>query len=415
MTHGDDDVRLRELARMRQLAGALLIVAAVIFVVAYRYEPDIPWLRLVRAAAEGAMVGAIADWFAVTALFRHPLGIPIPHTAIIRRRKDALGASIGRFVRDNFLTAEVIVGRMRAADPARRIGGFLARPEVAARLAQLGVGGIAGVLRVIDDADVQQALERAVLGRAAAIPAAPTAGRALRALLGSERRRELLHGLVQAAAALLDTHRDVVRRQIMEGAPWWLPPGVDRAIVARLLEALVRVAAELRADPAHRLYAEFDGFVDTWIERLATDPEWHERGEALKHEVLADPLVREVLASLWRDLKQTLVDQRDDDAAGVRAALMRASTQVGAALVHDELLVAKVNDWLEALVRYVLAEYADEASTLIEQTVRRWDAETLTRRIEVVVGRDLQFIRINGTIVGGLTGLLIALVSSFIR
>jgi uncharacterized membrane-anchored protein YjiN (DUF445 family) len=177
----------------------------------------------------------------------------------------------------------------------------------------------------------------------------------------------------------------------------------------------VRVAAELRADPAHRLYAEFDGFVDTWIERLATDPEWHERGEALKHEVLADPLVREVLASLWRDLKQALVDQRDDDAAGVRAALMRASTQVGAALVHDELLVAKVNDWLEALVRYVLAEYADEASTLIEQTVRRWDAETLTRRIEVVVGRDLQFIRINGTIVGGLAGLLIALVSSFIR
>ncbi|MBU6333649.1 MAG: DUF445 family protein [Chloroflexi bacterium] len=413
MAHGDDDARLRELARMRRLAGALLVVAAVIFVVAYRYEPDVPWLRLVRAAAEGAMVGAIADWFAVTALFRHPLGIPIPHTAIIRRRKDALAASIGRFVRDNFLTAEVIVGRMRAADPARRIGAFLARPEVAARLAQLGVGGIAGVLRVIDDADVQQALERAVLGRAAAIPAAPTAGRALHALLGSERRRELLHSLVQAAAALLDTHREVVRRQIMEGAPWWLPPGVDRAIVARLLEALVRVAAELRTDPAHRLYGEFDGLVDAWIERLASDPAWRERGELLKHEVLADPLVREVLASLWRDLKQTLVDQRDD--AGVRAALVRASAQVGAALIHDDLLAAKVNDWLEALVRYALAEYADEASVLIEQTVRRWDAETLTRRIEVVVGRDLQFIRINGTIVGGLAGLLIALVSSLIR
>lgn len=400
---------------MKRIATSLLVVAAVIFIIALRLEDQYAWMKFVRAAAEGAMVGALADWFAVTALFRHPLGLPIPHTAIIPRRKDDLGASIGRFMRDNFLTADVIANRLRTQHVAQRLGEWLTRPEAADRVARILSSGAAGVLRVVNDADVQALIERSVVDRISATPAAPTLGRALGGLLVGRRRHDLLYALVQATAQLLHENQDAIRRRISEGSPWWMPRGVDRSIYTRLVETVAGTLDELSKNPDHPLNARFDAIVERFIERLQSDPDLIAQGEAYKQELIADPIVRDLAASFWRDAKASLLEQSERDDSALREALARGIVQIGDLLQRDDLLAAKVDSWIEGAARYAAGEYGHEVSALIEQTVQRWDAETTARRIELQVGRDLQFIRINGTIVGGLAGLAISVLSVVLR
>jgi uncharacterized membrane-anchored protein YjiN (DUF445 family) len=411
----DERERQADLNRMKGIATALLALAAVVFVVALRLEREYPWAAFVRAAAEGAMVGALADWFAVTALFRRPLGLPIPHTAIIPSRKDAIGANIGRFVQDNFLTEEVIIGRLRAAHVAPRLGAWLARPESATRVARILAGGVSGVLRIVNDADVQQLLERTLAARVMNTPAAPLLGRVLGALLVGERRREALLALMQGAAQLLNDNQDAIRKQIIEAAPWWMPRGVDRTIYIRLVETVTNTLTELGRDPNHPLNTQFDALVERFIVRLQNDERLIARGEEYKAELLEHPLVRDMTASLWQDAKAALVEQSMRDDSALRETIARAVRRLGELLQRDEALAAKVNEWLEAAVLYAAREYGDEGSELIAHTVSRWDAETTSRRIELQVGRDLQFIRINGTVVGGLAGLAIYSVSLIVR
>jgi uncharacterized membrane-anchored protein YjiN (DUF445 family) len=411
----DEREREAELNRMKGIATALLALAAVIFVVALRLERDYPWAGFIRATAEGAMVGALADWFAVTALFRRPLGLPIPHTAIIPSRKDAIGANIGRFVQDNFLTEEVIVGRLRAAEVAPRVGAWLARPESAARVARILAGGVSGVLRIVNDADVQQLIERTLAARVANTPAAPLLGRILGALLVGHRRREALFALVQLAAQLLVDNQDMIRKRITDAAPWWMPRGVDRTIYIRLVETVAATLTELGRDPNHPLNEQFDALVERFVERLQHDEALIAKGEEYKAELLEHPLVRDMTASLWQDAKAALMEQSMRDDSALRETIARGVQRLGELLQRDEALAAKVNEWLEAAVLYAAREYGDEGSELIAHTVSRWDAETTSRRIELQVGRDLQFIRINGTVVGGLAGLGIYAVSTLLR
>ncbi len=407
--------RLGELRRMQRIATGFLVVAALLFVAALRFEAAYPWLGFVRAAAEGAMVGGLADWFAVTALFRRPLGLPIPHTAIIQTRKDAIGASIGSFVRDNFLTTEVLTGRLSAINVAHRLGAWLEHPEAAERVARLGASGAAGALRIVNDADVQALIERSLITRIENTPVAPLLGRGLSAVLVGQRRRDLLYAIVQLAAQLITENGPAIRKRIAEGSPWWMPRSVDRSIYNRLVDTVAATLNELSQDPDHPLHAQFDAVVERFIERLQSDPELIAKGEEYKAELTGHPIVRELVASLWRDLKSYLLEQSERDDSALRATILRGIERLSHLLQHDEALAAKVNSWAEAAVRYAAEEYGDEASELIAQTVRRWDATTAARRIELQVGADLQFIRINGTIVGGLAGLAIYSLATLLR
>ncbi|MEN9934716.1 MAG: hypothetical protein RLZZ387_1295 [Chloroflexota bacterium] len=415
MVLAEERARQAELDRMKRIATGLLVVAALVFVVAKRFESVYPWLGFVRAAAEGAMVGALADWFAVTALFRHPLGLPIPHTAIIPRRKDSIGASIGRFVQDNFLTPEVIAERLRAVSVARRAGAWLARPESATRVGRILAGGAAGVLRVVNDADVQALIERSVVSRLETTPAAPTLGRLLGAVLVGDRRREALFALVQITAQLIIDNQESIRQKIVDASPWWMPRGVDRTIYIRLVETVTATMIELSQDPDHPLNAHFDEVVERFVERLQSDSELIARGETYKAELVGHPFLRELAASLWQDAKALLLEQSTRDDSALRETIARGLVRIGELLQRDETLAAKVDAWVEAAVLYAAREYGDEGSELIAQTVSRWDAESTSRRIELQVGRDLQFIRINGTVVGGLAGLAIYGLGTFLR
>ncbi|HWQ15721.1 MAG TPA: DUF445 domain-containing protein [Roseiflexaceae bacterium] len=408
----EEQTRRAELVRMQRVATSLLALAALLFVLALRLQESYPWASFLRAAAEGAMVGGLADWFAVTALFRRPLGLPIPHTAIIPTRKDQLGASIGVFVRDNFLTVEVLVGRLHAMQFPRRLGEWLAQPEHAERVARLLAGGASGALQVVNDADVQAAIERGLVARIESTPVAPLVGRGLGALLTGRRRREALLAIVQLAGQLLVENRDAIRRKISEGAPWWMPPGVDRTIYTRMVETVIATLTELGEDPDHPLNRQFDAVVERFVARLQSDPELIARGESYKAELIGHPLLRELVASLWSDLKGNLLEQSRRDDSALRAAITRLVVQLGELLQRDEGVAAKVSQWAEGAVRYAAEEYGHEASELIAQTVSRWDATTMARRIELQVGPDLQFIRINGTLVGGLAGLAIYAVAT---
>jgi uncharacterized membrane-anchored protein YjiN (DUF445 family) len=405
MILAEERERQAELDRMKGIATGLLALAAVVFVIALRLERDFPLAGFVRAAAEGAMVGALADWFAVTALFRRPLGLPIPHTAIIPTRKDQIGASIGRFVQDNFLTGEVITGRLRAANVAQRLGEWVGRPGSAARVARFLASGASGVLRVVNDSDIQAMIERSVVARIESTPAAPTLGRVLGAVLVGDRRREVLFALVQVVAQLIVDNQEALRQKIVDASPWWMPRGVDRTIYMRLVETVAATLSELGRDPDHPLNAQFDAVVERFVDRLQHDQGLIARGEEYKADLVAHPIVRDLTASLWQDAKTALLEQSSQDDSALREAIGRAVTQLGELLRRDEALAAKVNEWVELAVLYVAREYGDEGSELIAHTVSRWDAETTSRRIELQVGRDLQFIRINGTVVGGLAAL----------
>jgi uncharacterized membrane-anchored protein YjiN (DUF445 family) len=407
--------RERELIRMKRIATSLLVVAAIIFIGALRFEAAYPWVGFIRAAAEGAMVGALADWFAVTALFRRPLGLPIPHTAIIPARKDSIGISIGRFVQQNFLSAEVLTRRVRARSTSVQLGHWLAQPEVAERVARMLASGAGGALQVINDADVQAMIERAALNRIESTPMTPLAGRVLGAVLVEKRRRELLTAIVQLIAQLLEENQEAIKKRISAGLPWWLPRSIDQSIYIRLVETVTAVLKEISQDPGHPLHAQFDALIDRFVTRLQNDPELITTGEAYKSELIEHPMVRELAASLWQGAKASLVAQSERDDSELRAAFERGVIQLGNLLQRDTALAAKIDGWAEGAAGFAATEYGDEVGDLIAQTVSRWDAETTAHRIELQVGRDLQFIRINGTIVGGLAGLVIYGVSLVLK
>jgi uncharacterized membrane-anchored protein YjiN (DUF445 family) len=411
----DEPSRQVELNRMKQLATGLLVVVSLTFVAASLFERRSPWLSFVRAMAEAAMVGAIADWFAVTALFRRPLGLPIPHTAVIPRRKDSIGASIGRFVQENFLAQEVIQGRLRSVNIAQEAARWIIQAAHGAQIAGLLAAGIGGVVQVLNDADVQALIERAVVGRIRSTRAAPLLGRVLALVVSEQRQAELLDAILQFAARWVDQNQAVIRERINRELPWWLPRSVDKEIYRRLLDAVQAMLQEVSPDPAHPLHQQFNAAVRQFIVDLQSNPAYIAKGEALKDELLQHPIVRDLSATLWLDLKTWLREQSAQPDSEMRQSIQRAIAHIGALILEDEALAQKVNHWIEQIALFAIREYGHEVAHLIEQTVRNWDAEVTSRKIELQIGKDLQYIRINGTVVGGIAGLLIYSASLLMR
>ena len=409
----DEAEKAAALRTMQRRATGLLVAAAGTFVVAGLYQGRVPALGYVRAFAEAAMVGGLADWFAVTALFRHPLGLKIPHTAIVPTRKDRIGRSLGRFVQQNFLSREVIARKLAAARPGERAARWLADPAHARSVARQVASALHGGASVLKDDDVQAVVTRTIVARAERIQVAPLLGRVLALLTADGRHQELFDQALRIAARFLDENEAIIRDRIAAEAPWWVPGAVEDKIHDRVVSGVERTLEQVSADPTHPLRARFDDAVQTLVEKLRTSPETIARAEAIKHDVLAHPAVREYAGSLWTDLKAALARYAEggDDAAP--AAVERGLVSLGEAVLRDPALTAKVDGFITDAVLAIVEQYRSEVSALIETTVAAWDPNETSRRIEVQIGRDLQFIRINGTLVGGLVGLALYAVGKF--
>lgn len=401
-----DTERQRGLRRMKAVALGLLILAAIVYVITTVVGPE-GWIGYVQAFAEAAMVGALADWFAVTALFRHPLGIPIPHTAIIPRRKDQIGRSLGEFVENNFMTSELLAERLDQALVGRRLGTWLSSPANADRAAGAIGDVLKGGLEVLDDTAIQHDLEAMIRRRVRAVPAAPLAGRLIEFSMEGGHQQRLLDAVLTGLDGFLDDNRDTFRRRIYTESPWWVPEALDDRVLAKIYDVAQRFLRDVRADPDHEMRRAVDRRAAGFATRLAHDPDLRRRGERLTEEVLDHPEFRAWVESLWIGTKQSMIEAGDDPDSDLRRRLAATIRQFGERLAADAELQHKVDDWVARAVVYVAEHYRSEVSDLISSTVDRWDGESTARRMELQVGRDLQFIRINGTLVGGLAGLVI--------
>lgn len=391
---------------MKIVAAAMLVVATVVFVAA-RIHGGEGWVGYVRAFAEAAMVGALADWFAVTALFRHPLGLPIPHTAIIPNRKDQIGRSLGEFVESNFLTHEVLGERLAQASIGRRLGAWLSVDTHARRASEAMGDALHGTLEVLDDKEVQDGLERVVRVRVLATPAAPLVGKAIDLTVEGGHHQRLLDAVLVGLGGFLDDNRATFRKRLDSESPWWVPEPIDDRIFEKIYSAVGRFLHDVGNDPDHEVRHSVDARVRVFADRLKSDPELLAKGEEIKQELLEHPDVRAWLESLWEGAKRGMIAAADDPDSELRTRMTISLQSFGERLANDPDLQHKVDDWVERSLGYVIEHYRTEVSDLIASTVERWDGASTARKMELQVGRDLQFIRINGTLVGGLAGVAI--------
>ena len=392
---------------MKAVATSLFVLAAVVFVVARALEDGRPWLGYVRATAEAAMVGALADWFAVTALFRHPLRIPIPHTAIIKKRKDDIGASLGGFVEQNFLTRSVVTERLAAAGLAGRLGHWLSQPDNARTIGAQSAAVVRGVTEILQDDVVQSGLESVITERARQVKVAPLVGRAIDIAIEGGHHQSLVDGALVAIDRFMDDNAMSFRNRLTQESPWWVPETIDDKVFERIYGAVRRFLTEVGDDEYHELRRAIDQRSRKLAQDLRASPAMIERGEQLKMEFLAHPEVRAWSNNLWTSVKAGLIEATEDPQSELRIRMEQALVDAGRSLEADPVLRAKIDDWLISAVGYVAEQFRGEVAGLIATTVQGWDTDETADRIELQVGRDLQFIRINGTLVGGLAGLVI--------
>jgi uncharacterized membrane-anchored protein YjiN (DUF445 family) len=405
--------RAADLRRMKAAATGLFFAVTVVFVVSHQFG-DNGWADAIEAFAEAAMVGALADWFAVTALFRHPLGLRIPHTAIIPKRKDQIGASLGEFVETNFLTQELLDERLARADIGRRLGTWLATPDHAERAGRAAADAIQGALEVLDDEAISGSLEQLVEQRIRDLVVAPLVGRALDVALEGGHHRGVLDSSIVAVGRFLDDHRTTLRARLQRESPWWVPEVIDDRLFTKIFTGVHRFLDELAADPDHEVRHSIDQRLTELAARLRDDPHLIAKGEELKNELLTHPDVRAWTGSLWGELRSSLERSMADPGSEIRRRMTEGLTTMGERILDDTALRAKVDRWVADAGAYVIDNYRGEVSELIASTVERWDGNSTSRRMELQVGRDLQFIRINGTIVGGLAGLAIHLTTNLL-
>ena len=404
-----DAEKRRGVRRMKTLATGLLLLAAVVFTLARwaQHNGAGAWSGYVAAAAEAGMVGALADWFAVTALFKRPLGLPIPHTAIIPTKKDQLGQSLGDFVGENFLSADVVRARLHALGLGGRVGGWLAEPDNADRVTAEASTVLRGALAVLRDNDVQAIVGEAINRRAAALEVGPGLGKLLERIVADGGHRRVVDLVCERAESWLILNGPSVVGAVTGGAPGWTPKFVDRRVGERVYKELLRFIGEMRESPEHPARGALDRFLSDFAADLQGDTATRARVERLKGEVLDRDEVQDFIAAAWTSLRGMIVGAADDERSELRLRARAALLSFGQRMAADERLQAKVDGWAEDVATHVVTTYQHQITSLISDTVAGWDADQTSRKIEANIGRDLQFIRINGTVVGSLAGLVI--------
>jgi uncharacterized membrane-anchored protein YjiN (DUF445 family) len=361
----------------------------------------------VQAGAEASMVGGVADWFAVTALFRHPLGLPIPHTALIVERKDQFAATLGRFVQENFLNADVLTERIRTARIVPRLAAWLAEPANAARVAGHAADAVVTVTEALRDEDVHRVLTAELTRVIDTVEVAPLAGRALRAIIAGGHHAELFGTIVSVADRYLGDHKEELRELFEGEAPRWVPDAVYRRVFDRLYSRLRERLVAMAADPDDETRRQFDAWLAGLPDRLETDPELRERGERVKHDVLGSTLLRDWSSELWQKVKDALRTQAADPESELRRRLADVLAAAGRRLGSDHRLADGLDRMIESGIRALVDHFHDELAGLVTGTIERWDAAETSNQLELLLGRDLQYIRINGTVVGAGVGLIL--------
>ncbi len=401
----DPALRARGLVVARRRATALLAGSTVLFAVVTAVGVHGVLLGYVQAGAEASMVGGIADWFAVTALFRHPLGVPIPHTALIVERKDQFAATLGQFVQANFLSADVLAERIRSVRLVPRLAAWLADEANAARFAGHAADVVVTVAESFRDEDVQRILSAELTRAVAAVDVAPLAGRVLRVIIAEGHHAELFDTILSGADGYIGSHYEELRELFEAERPRWVPEPVYRRAFDRLYLRLRQRLVAMAADPHDRTRQQFEAWIARLPDRLETDPELRERGERIKRDVLNSAGLRDWSSSLWQQAKAGLRVQAADPESELRRRLAEALVAAGQRLGSDGRLQQGLDRMIESGARGLADQFHDELAGLVTGTIERWDAAETSSQLELLLGRDLQYIRINGTVVGAAVGL----------
>ncbi|MCY1157581.1 MAG: hypothetical protein MOP51_602 [Citricoccus sp.] len=395
------------LKRMKLVATGLLVVMAVIFVVAFALQESYPWLAYVRAAAEGGMVGALADWFAVTALFRHPMGLRIPHTAIIPRKKDTIGESLGAFVQENFLAGDVAREKLEGLRVADRAGAWLRQRPNAERVAREVSATAEGILDALDDVLVRDVLAGLVQRHMVEPDWSPTLSTVLGKVV-SERHHDRVVDLVVARTGdWVARNPEFFLRSVRRRSPQWVPEVVDQLLAERIHAEALKYLASVRAEPQHELRRSVDQWLDELVRDMREDPLTRDRVEQAKRDLFNDPRMREWAGQAWATTKEALLVQLRDPASDLHQAMVAALQDLGGRLQEDPALADRVDGWASDAAQHLARAYGPEVVGVIGETIQRWDGRQASRTIELYMGKDLQYIRINGSIVGALAGLAI--------
>ena len=396
-----------ELAKMKRLASSLLLLVTLIYILASLYISQYTWVGFVAATAEAAMIGAIADWFAVTALFRHPFGLKIPHTAIIPSKKDVIAEQFGAFVQQNFLSEEVISSKIRSMNLSRRVAGWIVEKENARAVADQISAGLAGIVRVMNDKDIQLMIEKKVESRIRDTSFAPIIGELLSFITSGKRQQELVNSAVNMGLYFLEDSDHDIKEKVEQETPWWFPGSVDKAIYERIVRSVSKMLYEMQVDVFHPIRRRMIQTMNEFMEDLKHSPDIREKEISIKEDLLKQPAVREFTTSLWTDIRQSLLDQSENPDAELKRAIEDSVISFGESILEDDTLANKIDGWAEDSGRYLIRTFGHEVADLIAGTIETWDPQATSERIELQIGKDLQFIRINGTVIGGLAGLLI--------
>ncbi|NNH74773.1 DUF445 family protein [Nocardia uniformis] len=410
----DEAGKARDLRKMKIVATGFLVAATIIYLFCRWLESrgeGGDWVGYVRAASEAGMVGALADWFAVTALFKHPLGLPIPHTAIIRKKKDQLGESLGDFVRTNFLSPDVVTTKVNSAQISLRLGGWMANPDNAARVAEESSTILRAVIGALRDEDVEQVIDQTIVKRIAEPLWGPPIGKVLNELLADNRQAPLLDLLAERAHQWALGSQETIDRIVNRDAPGWAPKFVNQMLAERIYRELVEFTWKVRSQPDHEVRQAANSFLEEFAHDLQFDDAMIKKAERVKSELMGREEITGMAHATWRAAKRMILESADDPNSTLRRKVAENVQQLGQRLVDDPGTREKVDGWVERGTRYLVSNYGQEIATLVSDTVARWDADEASRKIELQAGRDLQFIRINGTVVGSLAGLAIYSIS----
>ena len=401
----DPALRARGLVAARRRATALLAGATVLFAVVTAVGAHGVLLGYVQAGAEASMVGGIADWFAVTALFRHPLGVPIPHTALIVERKDQFAATLGQFVQANFLSADVLAERIRSVHLVPRLAAWLADKANAERFAGYAADAAVAVAGTLRDEDVQRVITAELTRAVDAVEVAPLAGRVLRVAIAEGHHAELFDTILSGADGYIGSHYEELRELFETERPRWIPEAVYSRVFDRLYLRLRQRLVAMAADPNDPARQQFEAWIAGLPGRLETDPELRARGEQLKRDVLGSAALRDWSSALWQQAKEGLRAQAADPGSELRRLLAEALSATGQRLGSDRRLQQGLDRMIESGARALADQFHDELAGLVTGTIERWDAAETSSQLELLLGRDLQYIRINGTVVGAAVGL----------
>lgn len=392
---------------MQGIAVGLLVFMAIVFVFSFVLQERIPWLGYVRAASEGGMVGALADWFAVTALFRHPLGIPIPHTNLIANKKDELGEGLGAFIEENFLSDEVVHEKLSSISGARMAGAWLREPGNAARVGEMVSSVGLGALTVLDDRDVQDLIESLVRRHIVDPEWGPLLGRATDTFVDGGHHESLIELVGNRIELWLVEHPQAFDKVVSSQLPSWVPSIVDRFVDQRLHSEAVKFVQHVTADQDHPARIAITKFLQDLARDLQGQTALQQQLESFKHEVFNSPRIRSLAGSTWQVARAAIVEMLEDPKSELRVRIAAALADFGIRLENDATLQYKIDVWVMNVVEYLVRTYRHDLAAVVTDTVQRWDTQEAAEKIELQVGKDLQFIRINGTVIGALAGLAI--------